>query len=372
MGFISDPRFFILAVCMVITGSINTLSTKIADDTESEGINGEVRKFNHPFVQAAGMFLGEFLCMLAYFVILAYKHIRKQEITSAKFNPLIFVLPACCDMTATSLMYVGLTMTYASVFQMLRGAVVIFTGILSLIFLKRKLKLFHWTGMLLVLLGLGLVGLASVLFGVSSASAPHPLTGDIIIVCAQLVAAVQMVVEEKFISKYNVPPLQVVGWEGVWGFSILSCIIVVMYYIPGSSAGNHLENAPDAFVQLKNSWIVLVAVVGNILSIAFFNFFGISITKYSSATTRMVLDSIRTVVIWAVGLAAGWEVFQYLQIIGFVLLLAGTMLYNEVLPPPLLSLVYKYLGGAPEKKKEEEEDVEVRRSLLEEDKVTVQ
>ena len=40
----------------------------------------------------------------------------------------IFLPPAMCDMTATSLQYIGLTFTYASSFQMLRGAVIIFTG----------------------------------------------------------------------------------------------------------------------------------------------------------------------------------------------------------------------------------------------------
>ena len=41
----------------------------------------------------------------------------------------IFLPPALCDMTATSVQYIGLTLTYASSFQMLRGAVIIFTGI---------------------------------------------------------------------------------------------------------------------------------------------------------------------------------------------------------------------------------------------------
>jgi drug/metabolite transporter (DMT)-like permease len=351
-----DPQFFILAFFMVVTGSINTISTKIADDTNSEGIDGTVRPFDHPFVQAVGMFLGEFLCILAFKVMVFYKQSKGEKVERVKFNPLIFVAPAICDMTATSLMYVGLTMTYASVFQMLRGAVIIFTGILSLIFLKRRLKLYHWVGMIAVLIGLAVVGLSSVLFGKKSQSAPHPLTGDIIIVCAQLVVAVQMVIEEKFISKYNVPPLQVVGWEGIFGFSILSCILVVMYYIPGHSAGNHFENTPDALVQFANSWVIILAILGNILSIAFFNFFGISITKYASATTRMVIDSIRTMVIWAVGLAFFHEDFQWLQIIGFLFLILGTILYNEVIVIPFL--------GRPDKKPQDEE---IRQPLLQED-----
>jgi hypothetical protein len=186
--------------------------------------------------------------------------------------------------------------------------------------------------MVFVLGGLALVGLASVISpSKDAANAPHPLLGDVVIVAAQVVVSIQMVVEEKFIGKYNVPPLQVVGWEGFFGLTILSCLLIPFYYIPGDAAGGRLENAPDAFVQMGHSAILCIAIGGNILSIAFFNFFGISITKYASATTRMVLDSIRTVIIWAFSLIVGWQSFQYLQVIGFVLLLFGTIVYNEIL-----------------------------------------
>jgi hypothetical protein len=68
----------------------------------------------------------------------------------------------------------------------------------------------------------------------------------------------------------------------------------------------------------------------NCASIAFFNFFGVSITKHMSASTRMVLDSLRTLVIWGVSILLGWETFCFVQVIGFVVLLAGTMIYNKV------------------------------------------
>lgn len=53
---------------------------------------------------------------------------------------------------------------------------------------------------------------------------------------------------------------------------------------------------------------------GNIVSIAFFNFAGVSVTKELSATTRMVLDSVRTLVVWLFSLAVGWQPFQWLQV----------------------------------------------------------
>ena len=51
-------------------------------------------------------------------------------------------------------------MTSASSFQMLRGAVIIFTGLLSVAFLGRRLKPSQWLGILTTIVGLVVVGLA--------------------------------------------------------------------------------------------------------------------------------------------------------------------------------------------------------------------
>ena len=44
-------------------------------------------------------------------------------------------------------------------------------------------------------------------------------SGDLLIIMAQIIAATQMVVEEKFLKQHDIPPLQAVGWEGE-----LSCL----------------------------------------------------------------------------------------------------------------------------------------------------
>jgi len=146
-----------------------------------------------------------------------------------------------------------------------------------------------------------------------------------------------MVYEEKYVVRHNVPALQAVGWEGVFGFIILATLLVPMYYIPGgelfgqNNPRGKLEDALDGFVQLGNNGFLVMAVLGNIISIAFFNFAGISVTKELSATTRMVLDSVRTVVIWVFSMAVSWQRFCYIQLIGFPILFLGMCLYNEVI-----------------------------------------
>ena len=90
----------LIAVLMVITGSINTISTKWGDKTESRGRNGTLHEFNHPFVQSAGMFLGEITCLLAFVSIWSYfKYVMKTEdsrlpdiVNGEKFNKLVLKL----------------------------------------------------------------------------------------------------------------------------------------------------------------------------------------------------------------------------------------------------------------------------------------
>lgn len=83
--------------------------------------------------------------------------------------------------------------------------------------------------------------------------------------------------------------------------------------------------------------------IGTVISIAFFNFAGLSVTKEMSATTRMVLDSVRTFVIWIVSLALKWQKFNWLQLVGFIILFNGMCLYNDVILRPLyVKIAAKY------------------------------
>lgn len=189
----------------------------------------------------------------------------------------------------------------------------------------------------MIIVGLVIVGASDFLSndGGPSYSRNNVITGDLLIILAQIIISVQMVYEERYVAGLDIPALQAVGWEGFFGFTTLSVLLVPMYYIKVGAPFNHnangsLEDFYDAIVQLShNGWLV-VALSGTIFSIAFFNFTGISVTKEISATTRMVLDSVRTLVIWIVALALGWQAFHWLQIFGFTGLVLGMCVYNDV------------------------------------------
>jgi hypothetical protein len=72
-----------------------------------------------------------------------------------------------------------------------------------------------------------------------------------------------------------------------------------------------------------------------------FNFFGLSVTRTVSATSRSTIDTCRTLFIWIVSLGLGWETFKWLQVLGFALLVYGTFLFNDLVKPPLKACLPK-------------------------------
>lgn len=75
------------------------------------------------------------------------------------------MIPATCDFCGSSLMFVSLTMVPASVYQMMRGLIVVITALFSVVFLGRKQYRHHWLGVVLIVLALIEVGYVAIAAG---------------------------------------------------------------------------------------------------------------------------------------------------------------------------------------------------------------
>lgn len=80
-------------------------------------------------------------------------------------------------------MNIALTMVAASVYQMLRGMIIIVTAAMSIIFLKRKLYRHHWSSIACIFIGVFMVGLAALLYTDSGSTETNPI-GLIMLVIA--------------------------------------------------------------------------------------------------------------------------------------------------------------------------------------------
>jgi drug/metabolite transporter (DMT)-like permease len=348
---------FVLVAGMLITGTINTLTKKIQNDTYN-------KTFNHPWFQTAVMFLGEFLCLIVFEIGRCYKNCQKKsqileypiavnaqisvdfELEESKTwrSWFIFILPTFCDVLGTSFAGIGLLWVNASVWQMLRGSIIIFSGILSVLFLKRRLLPYRWLGMTVTVIGLGVVGISSFLDSTEDSGQIHLLAiGIAFILAGQFCNAIQMVMEESFVKSKGFPPLQIVGLEGFWGL-VLMCLILLpaMYFIPFPLFH---DDSVDAIEKTKNDNLLLAMMLLYIVSIAFYNFCGISVTKQLTAVHRTLVDASRTILVWVVDIiifyfssnkeyGESWTKHSYVQLIGFFILIVGTLIYNAVIKIP--------------------------------------
>ncbi|RVD80606.1 uncharacterized protein DFL_008500 [Arthrobotrys flagrans] len=405
----SNTLILVLVAGMLLTGCSNTLLTKWQDQQCVRNCDDpDLRKHEHfeqPVIQTLQMFIGEMGCWLVIGLYKLYNKFQQKRNDTDGYQPiadtepledpaepsspvlkaltpnstkrpalsggkiLLLSLPAVCDICGTTLMNVGLLFVAASIYQMTRGALVLFVGLFSVIFLKRHLYIFHWLALFVVVTGVAVVGLAGALF---KAPQPHEIVSDgveanvlrsligvLLIAGAQIFTATQFVLEEHILEKYAMEPLHVVGWEGIFGFVVTTIGIVVLHFSIGVTEAGR-RGYFDAAEGLREMGIknVFVSSVLIMISIGAFNFFGISVTRSVSATSRSTIDTCRTLFIWIVSLGLGWERFIPLQLLGFGLLVYGTFLFNEIINPPMKACLPNRPGNEAREELLPEEPIE--------------
>ncbi|KAF2854093.1 integral membrane protein-like protein [Plenodomus tracheiphilus IPT5] len=390
-----------LVAMMLLTGVCNTLLTKYQDMQCIKNCDAPSPKyrehFEQPVLQTLQMFIGEMGCWLVIGLFSLYQRYSSRRAgyeaiptnegagidtpgsdrseTGEIANPLkpahpdeegripltgrtvfLLALPACCDIAGTTLMNVGLLFVAASIYQMTRGALVLFVGLFSVWFLKRHLGAYKWFSLFVVVTGVAIVGLAGAITRDDKATPGHQslhdttagsvgkqaasqaamtIIGVLLIAGAQIFTATQFVLEERIMEKYAMEPIKVVGWEGLFGFSFTLIGMIILHF----AIGTGYFNAREGLYQMTHYRAIAVSSVLIMISIGGFNFFGLSVTRTVSATSRSTIDTCRTLFIWIVSLGLGWETFKWLQVLGFALLVYGTFLFNDLIRPPLKSWV---------------------------------
>lgn len=190
-----------------------------------------------------------------------------SDATLSGFRVLLLSLPAICDILGTTLMNAGLLLVAASIYQMTRGALVLFVGLFSVLFLKRRLHLFQWVSLVGVVLGVAVVGLAGAIWPdqqkkIPGGDGPHAeevgadallaIVGVLMIAGAQIFTATQFVLEEYLLERSTIDPIRVVGWEGIFGFSVTLLGMIVLHHAIGrTDAGRY---GPFDMVEGWRQW----------------------------------------------------------------------------------------------------------------------
>ena len=389
------------------SGALATLTAKTLFQINSLGRCGDSSPFNKPFFLTMSMFIGEACCLIGYYAVVRPK-LRKEAVQpdptppaplsapllddDEPFSPpslssstlgassaalrgssglppcptYVFTGLCCIDMTGSVLNYVGLAWVSASLNQMFRGSMAVFVALFSLCLLRRRLSVEQWVAIAAVVFGLSAVGFSSYLQptaqadGLAGPSTELVFLGIILIVASSALNALQNVVEEllmKMLVNYQEPhPLEIVGWEGVYGTLIASLVLLpAVYYIPGSDCGGRLEDSLDTLSRMADP-AVLLLVIGYVGGIGYMNYASMELSRMLSAVVRNLVSALRTVLVWVVGVLLYYGVgaqygerlglWSVVELLGFLMLIAGSMLYSRARERTVAAKV-KGLDGKP-------------------------
>lgn len=231
-----------------------------------------------------------------------------------------------------------LNMAYCSIagsaIQMLRGGKVILTALLSYTVFGRRLHSYQLAGGVGVVLGITLIALSTLVNPVAhvatiDAESRADMNWKAICFClaGEVIQSVLWIYQEMVLRKYDIPPLQLVGLEGLFGVMLGTVVMLALYPLG-------VENLPEMVYQISHSIPLLMSIVALLVSMAFFNYSGVGVTKLGSAVHRSIIDVSRSAIIWTLELAFAWHTFSFSQLAGFTVLIFGALVYNNFLVIP--------------------------------------
>lgn len=332
----------ILLIIFIIGSSIAGIVPKIQYETISLGVG-----FQHVFILMLILYIDQ-VCALIYYYLIENKK-EENEDNKPQFQYYQSIPSIIFDFFGSSLAFFGLALLPGSICQMLRGALLIFTYILSVIFIKNSHNMNHYLGMFLTIIGLIIVGLAEGLKKTSNLGTT--IGGIILTVIGQFFTAIQFVYEENLTKKYQCKITKVIGFQGIFGIVLM---IIVLPILDSINCGEgktdfirnvctkdengvwSLENFVFALKQLKNSkkliFLSLLYAIGDLG----YNLTGITIGKEATSTARAIAENMKILLIWIFFLFPFnpinyREKFNWIQFIGYLMLLFGNLIYHEII-----------------------------------------
>jgi hypothetical protein len=330
----------------LVSGTLNSIVMKLSYQTASVGTDAsDLHFFHKPWFMSLVMFAA-MLCALPMFYLM-----RPTKVPCLKTWLVVFI-PSVCDLVGSSMQQVGLIFTPVSIYQMLKGSILLFSAALSVWFLNKRMYRHNWVGVGLCVLALTLVGISSVMTIDAQpivVSFWESLFGIGIVVLGQIVCASQYVLEEFLLKPPNdVSAMAMVGMEGLWGTALMGLVILPLfqYVIPGGDVGGVYENTADTAAMISHSAALQTLLLVSFVSVLVYNICGVMVTQQASAVHHTFLDATRTVFVWAASVAVYYYPgadksfgepltwWSLLQFVGFALLLLGECVYDGLVELP--------------------------------------
>ena len=319
----------------------------------TEGYTGEMEPTKFPIFFTFAMFLGMSCALPAHFINEACKSKDSGMPDTPKLGikgVLLLGLPSVFDLLATALTTVGLLHIPASIWQLLRGGAIVLVALMKNFVLNDPLNKTQWAGVVVIAVAIAIVGYSSTMGGKAPeaegrrlavhAEGQNPILGMAVTALGTLMQSFQYVYEEKVMADMDCPPLLLIGTEGAFGFVLCGLVLYpIAYAMPGVDHG-HYEDPFNTLHKISHNMTLLGFIACYTSLIFVLNSLSIVITYMLSSVWHAILDNFRPVFVWISSLiifylvssgTAGEEwtwPASYVQLLGTVVLLFGTAVYN--------------------------------------------
>ena len=343
----------ILYSLFVFTGSVIGIIAKILQSIKSYGT-----KFKHPFMYSFVLFLSETTGILTYkycFQKEDEESMSKEEsITKLKPQLYIFTIPAIFDLFSSFFGMLSYENLPASITTMFDGGNTICVFLLSLFFLKNTHSQNNFIGVFLLIIGLFFISLSAINdknrrfeHTETTSGLVQTIVGIICCIFCNIFTALHAITEEYIFKTRIIHPIKLIGFEGLFG-TIFSFTLILIFSqikfgksieflcIKDKETGSlYIENFYIAIRQILEEKQIIFLVILLFFLFIIYNYCYITITKVTNATTNIVLYNLTALFIWIFFLIPihkeeNQEKIGILQCIGFLILILGVCVYNEV------------------------------------------
>lgn len=250
-------------------------------------------------------------------------------------------IPSGLNLIASALRWTALVYIDASVAEMMiAGLELSLSVVAARIFRKRIVAKVRWVGVVLVAFGVIIIERANSSRDESSSDNVHGtkevMIGVVLILVQSVLSVLQDLAEEIFMQAADFPATMMLGIEGIYGFVVGALI----YSTVGGTLG--MEDIDTTMSMLSKHaelrwWLAGLPVLFLITGL-----FNIEATKVTSAMTRNIWKTMRTVMVWSIALAIyylgsnasfgeAWHTPEsFVILFGFSVMSAGIITYYSL------------------------------------------
>lgn len=304
-------------------------------------VDGEVR-WSRSFFNAALLFFGMSFTMIPYYVL---RHNKPGVSKLDRYTFINLIIPSLLEFTGQIMFMMGVKYIPMSLSLTLKGARVVFSALLLVVFLKRKLFAFHWLAIALTIAGLVVASIPSVIKKKSTTSTTKTsdaLMGIGLVLAGEFIRSMRGVIEEKMMKKMKYDALLVVGVQGIYGLILSIPTLFVVSEITNSK-GKPLEDLSTTLAMFGSSAIVIGLSATVPVTVPGLFIAGAYVTKLMSAVHNALTTILTNGLVWILaiivhfiepGRGSSLQWISLVQLLGFIMVLVASLIYDAMIRIP--------------------------------------